>query len=171
MKTQTILNIMFFLAWFVFIALLIKTGAVVTTYTISLFNSDAAKHLYFDMDLSMYLSHSLMHYSILALTKVLLFSAQAYVAFLVTELLKDFNLKNPFSQTVVHLMERICFSILFIAFLTVLHNGHIKALEQVVGVGANGSDDAYLLWAAMVYVMAQVFKRGIEIQNENDFTI
>lgn len=171
MKTQTILNIMFFLAWFVFIALLIKTGAVVTSYTISLFNSDAAKNLYFDLDMSMYFNHSMTQYSILVMTKILLFSAQAYVAFLMTELLKDFNLKNPFSQVVVRLMERICFSILFIWFITLVHNGHMKALEQVVGVAANGSDDAYLLWSAMVYVLAQVFKRGIEIQNENEYTI
>ncbi len=171
MKTQTILNIMFFLAWFVFIALLIKTGTVMTTYIISLFNSETAQSLYFELDLSVYRDHSLIHYSIIVLSQVLLFSTQAYVAYLMTQLLGDLNLQNPFSQAVVFLMERICYSILFIWIITLLHNAHLKALEQSVGVAVNSSDEAYLLWSAMVYVLAQVFKRGIEIQSENEYTI
>jgi hypothetical protein len=162
---------MFFLAWFVFIALLIKTGAVLTTYTISFFNHDAAKNLYLELDLSMYLNYSQIHYSIIVLSKVLLFASQAYVAYLMTELLRDFNLKNPFSYPVVKLMERICFTVLFIWAITLMHNAHLKALEHAAGVVGIYNDGAYLLWSAMVYVLAQVFKRGIEIQAENEMTI
>jgi hypothetical protein len=162
---------MFFLAWFVFIALLIKTGTVMTTYIISLFNSDTAKSLYFELDLSVYRDQSLIHYSIIVFSQVLQFSTQAYVAYLMTQLLGDFNLKNPFSQPVVLLMERICYSILLIWIITLLHNAHLKALEQTVGAAVHSSDEAYLLWSAMVYVLAQVFKRGIEIQSENEYTI
>lgn len=171
MKTQSILNLMFYLAWFVFIALLIKAGAVLTTFTISFFNSDAAQNLYFNLDLSMYLNYSSLHYSILVIAKIILFSTQAYVAYLMTKLLQDFNIQNPFSKTVVKLMERICFSILFIWFLTLVNNAHFQVLAHKVGETFNPTDDAYLLWSAMVYVLAQVFKRGIEIQTENEMTI
>ena len=58
MKTQTILSIMHFLAWFVFIALLIKAGAILTTYIISWFNDIAAEKMYFDLDISMYKAYS-----------------------------------------------------------------------------------------------------------------
>ncbi|MCB1584256.1 MAG: DUF2975 domain-containing protein [Marinicella sp.] len=171
MKTQTILNIMFFLAWFVFIALLIKAGTILTTFSISWFNDMAAEKMYFDLDLSMYKSYSPIHYSLIVINKVILITAQAYVALLMTELLKGFNLKNPFNHLTVRLMEKICFSILVIWVMSIIHNAHLKALEKSVGLSAEYLDGSYLLWSALVYVLAQVFKRGVEIQTENQYTI
>ena len=171
MKTQTILSIMHFLAWFVFIALLIKAGAILTTYIISWFNDIAAEKMYFDLDLSMYKAYSSIHYSFIVFNKVVLIIAQAYVALLMTDLLKGFNLKNPFNNSTVRLMEKICFSILVIWALSILHNAYLKALENAIGISAEYLDGSYLLWSALVYVLAQVFKRGVEIQTENQYTI
>jgi uncharacterized membrane protein len=171
MKTQTILNLFYVLAWVICIGLLIQSGALLTSYAVSFYNPDAAKNLYMGLDLFTYKEYSVAHYSIIVILKAFLLCMQAYVAYLFAELVKDFDLAKPFNDKIVQLMERICFAILFIWIMTLLHNAYFKALEKLAELPANYIDGSFLIWSAMVYVIAQVFKRGIELQSENEFTI
>ena len=128
MKTQTILNIFYFLAWVTCIGLLIQAGALLTSFTVSFFNPQAAKDLYMGLDLFSYKEYSMIHYAIIVVLKAFLLCIQAYVAFLFTGLIKDFDFDKPFNNKVVQLMERICFVFLFIWVMTIMHNDYFKAL-------------------------------------------
>jgi hypothetical protein len=50
---------------------------------------------------------------------------------------------------------------------------YIYYLSQATGIQlpANTSGDEYLFMAGIIYIISQVFKRGIEIQEENDLTV
>ena len=49
----------------------------------------------------------------------------------------------------------------------------LKWLEKTTGeqLGDLGVGDEFLLFAAIVYIVAQIFKRGIELKEENELTV
>src|SRR3954463_9592932 len=112
LKTTTLLRALHVVAWVMFIGLMIRAGAVVTSYIVSIGNPVAAKDLYMGMDLSLYRDFSFPHYTLLVLYKVLLFSMQAYIAYLITSLLSKINISKPFSTDVAGLMQKISYAIL-----------------------------------------------------------
>jgi hypothetical protein len=50
---------------------------------------------------------------------------------------------------------------------------YVYYLSQATGIqlAANNTGDEYLFIAGIVYVISQIFKRGIEIQEENQLTV
>lgn len=50
---------------------------------------------------------------------------------------------------------------------------YLNWLEKTTGeqLGDLGVGDEFLLFAAIVYIVAQIFKRGIELKEENELTV
>ena len=118
-----------------------------------------------------YREQSFVNYSFVVGYKVLLYIIQAYIAFLMTRLLSKLNISRPFNTDVVKLMQMICYSILCVWLIAVIHNIHIRILEETYGfITTDISGDSIFL-AGIVYILAQMFKRGVEIQTENELTI
>ena len=170
-KTENLLRVMHVLAWVVFIGLLIKAGAVIISYFISLSNPQAAKDLYEGMDLSAYKNQSFIHYTSVVAYKVVLFIAQAYIAFLITRLLSKLNISRPFNTDVVRLMKKISYSILSVWLIAMVYNLHVAILERSYGIVATYISGDFIFLAGVIYVLAQMFKRGVTIQSENELTI
>ena len=63
MKTEKLLKIMKIFSWFAFIGLLIKAGAILVTYLLSIENATISKDLYEVMNLIEYRNYSFTHYS------------------------------------------------------------------------------------------------------------
>lgn len=169
--SETLLKIMHVLAWVVFIGLMIKAGAVVFSYIVSITNLLASKNLYKGLDLSAYREHSFTQYTIMVVYTTTLYCMQAYIAFLMTKLLSTINISRPFNITVVTLMHRISYTIVGIWLLAMVHNIHTSILEKNYGIEANPISGEALFLAGIVYILAQMFKRGLEIQSENELTI
>lgn len=171
MKTKRILKIMYVLAWIAFIGLSIKVGAVVISYVVSLGNENAAKDLYEGMNYLPYRQNGLVHYSILVTYRVLQFSIQAYIAFLVIKLLSNLNIQKPFNANALQWMQRITFCLVLLWAITVIYNVHIGALEASLGIKATLLSSEFVYIAGIIYVFSLLFKRGLELQFENDLTI
>ncbi len=170
-KTEKLLPVMNVLAWIVFIGLLIVAGSILTSYIVSIGNPQAAKNLYNGLDLSAYREQSFMNYTFVAGYKIILLVIQAYIAFLMTRLLSRLNISKPFNSDVVKLTQRISYSILCIWLIAIMHNTHVAILQKTYSiVPSYVSTDAIFL-AGIVYVLAQMFKRGAEIQSENELTV
>lgn len=171
MKTEKLLKIMHILSWIVFIGLCIITGAILISYFVSIGNPEASQNLYAGLDLSEYYNHSFKQYTFIVSYKVALFATEAYIAFLVTNLLKALNLKKPFNTEVQKLMQRISYSIFNLWVLAMVHNTHV----QFIGIRHHYSMDLFssdfIFLAGIIFIFAQIVKRGIEIQTENDLTI
>jgi Protein of unknown function (DUF2975) len=159
------------LAWIIFIGLMIVAGSIIISYLVSINNAEAAKDLYKGMDLYAYRQYSFGNYTFLVLYRVILYITQAYIAFLMTKLLSKLNISKPFNTEVVKLMHKISYLILSIWLVAMVHNIHVNILEKTNGlVTTYISGDAIFL-AGVVYVLAQMFRRGAEIQSENELTI
>lgn len=171
MKTKKILKIMYVLSWIVFIGLSIKTGAIVISYMVSVGNPEASKNLFDGLDLSEFYNYDFKQYSFIVSYKVALFAIETYIIFLVIKLLKALNLEKPFNIKVQKLMQSISYSIFNLWLLAMLHNTHIRYIAKKHQFSMDLFSNDFIFLAGVIFIFAQIVKRGIEIQSENELTI
>lgn len=170
-KTETILIILNVVAWVTFIGLCIKAGAILISYGVSIYNEEASKNLYQGMDLSAHRQHSFLTYTCMVSLKAALCIMQAYIAFLTTRLLSSINVAKPFSAVVAELLQKICYYILSVWIVAMVHNGYTAFLEKKFDIPGNEVSGDFLFIAGIVYVLAKLFERGVKIQSENELTV
>ena len=171
MKIKKLLKVMHFITWLVFIGLLIKAGTILFSYFVSIGNEQAAKNLFDGLDLSTYRDYSFTQYTLIVSYKVALFSIEAYIAFLVTKLLSGLNLEKPFSVSVQLLMQKISYSILYLWILAIVHNTHVQFIGKRYEFPIELFSSDFIFLAGIIFIFAQIVKRGIEMQQENDLTV
>ena len=171
MKTAQLLKILHTISWIVFIGLCIKTGIILTTYFISISKPEIASNLYAGLNLSEYYNYDFLQYSFLVCYKVVLFAIEAYIAYLVISLLKDLNLSKPFNIKVQTLMQKISYSIFYLWILALLHNTHMQFIGKKYNFELSLFSSDFVFLAGIIFIFAQIVKRGIQIQSENDLTI
>lgn len=176
-STKQILTFMNIVFWVVFIGLLIKTGAFLFSFGATLLNPQAAKNFYDGLDLSGLRAYSFRHYINLVSLLVFLSGLKAYMAYLVIRIFSTINFQHPFSTDVASRIEKISYVALGTGFLTVLAVGYSKWLITKTGtlsfdvLRELGGSAEFIFLAGIIFMIAQVFKRGIELQSENELTI
>lgn len=170
-NTKNILTVMNFMAWIIFIGLLIETGSVLLSFIVSFFNPEAAKNLYMGLNF-----HELMLYDksqyLQAVSFVLtLLAMKAFVAYLVIKTFLIVKLERPFNIDVVKKMETISCLLFGIWLVSIMFTFHSMTYKLTPLIGRHAVTDQFLLFAALIYVFSQIFKRGIELQTENDLTV
>ena len=171
MKTEKILKIATFFSWFAFIGLMIKSGVILITYLLSISKPEVSKNMYESLNLFEYYNHSFINYSVIVLYKIILFSVEAYIAYLIIKLLKKLNLKKPFNISVPTLMKKISFAIFYLWVIAIVHNTHIQIIGKKHNFELSLFSSDFVFLSLVIFIFAQIVKRGIEIQSENDLTI
>ncbi|MNJ92930.1 hypothetical protein D3C87_106050 [compost metagenome] len=182
MKTEasnrtTILTIMNILFWIVFIGLCIKTGTIVFSFLVGLFRgSIATENLYLELNISELYSLGLFHYLNIGLMLIIIFGLKTYMAYLAVKISMKFNLQQPFSKTISKWVEQISHFALMIGVIQICAQSYYKQLIKeglsITNVsGYFGYGGEFLFLAGIIFIIAQVFKRGLEIQSENELTI
>jgi hypothetical protein len=170
-KAENLLAVMHILAWIVFIGLAAIAGAIIISWFVSIGNAQASKDLYKGLDLSAYREHSFVQYTFVAGYKVIWYMIQSYIAFLMISLLTKLNISRPFNADVVKLMQKISYSILCVWLVAMAYDIHVGILEKQYGIVATYISGDAIFLAGIVYILAQMFKRGAEIQSENELTV
>lgn len=171
-KTESILTAMNVLTWVVFIGLLIHAGAIIVSYSISIINPEGAKNLYMGLDLFSLRKLDFWKYSVTAFLMIALLGLKAYTAYLVIQILSKINLEHPFTMSVALLIEKVSHVIFGIWLLAMLSNAfHAWLLKSGVPIPENWISGEFIFLAGVIFIIAQIFKKGIEIQSENDLTI
>ena len=163
-------------AWFIFVGLCIEAGALAVNFVYSLFNPLALKNLYNKLDLSaMYEKSQFVFFLIygfilsISLLKAVLF-------YQVIKLIGKLDLQKPFSEFVSLQINRISEFTLSIGVISIVAKEVVKNIAQK-GYDVNQSNDywtdgvAFILMSAVLFIIATIFKRGIELQSENDLTV
>lgn len=163
-------------AWIIFVGLCIEAGGLIVNFFFSLFKPEFVQNLYQKLDLSeMYGRSKAAFFSIysfilvISILKAVLFYA---VVILVTKI----NLSKPFNSFVSEQITQISYYTFAIGLLSyvaqqttknLLHRGfEIDTLNQFWA-----DSQAFILMAAVIYTIATIFSKGVEIQNENDLTV
>jgi hypothetical protein len=163
-------------SWVIFVGLCIEAGAMIVNFAFSLFKPEFVQNLYQKLDLSqMYNTNIWVYFGMYGfILTISIF--KAYLFYVVITLLHKLDLLKPFNSYVANQIKKISYITLGIGIFSLIareisqnmtHYGiEIDKLNQFWEDGS-----AFLLMAAVIYVIATIFSRGVEIQNENDLTV
>ena len=174
-KTEIILIVLKYLALLGGIGFSIECGAELTSLVVSFVNPGWAKNVYkFNPDWFLIRERNAWFY-IFGMSIVIFTSAlKATVWYQIFYLLEKFQLQSPFSMKVTNKLELIAILLLGVWVLMGII-GKIFAWYLIQDTSLSfpnyetGGD--YFFIAGIVYIISQIFKRGIEMQEENQLTV
>jgi len=175
-KNDLILIVLNVVSWIIFIGLSIEAGGLIVNFAFSVFKPEIVGNLYQKLDLSSLYQQS--KWAFFGMYGFVIFIAvlKAILFYIVIMLPYKLDLSKPFSSFVAKKITQISyytFSIGILSFIAqqtaknLTHHGfEIDKLSQFWV-----DSQAFILMAAIIYVIATIFKKGVEIQNENDLTV
>lgn len=176
LKNDSIYQALRVITWVIFIALCIEAGALLFNFIYSVFRPVATEDLYKGLDLSELFQQSSTQYILLFSFVIALALLKAFVFFLLIRLFQRLNLVKPFSEVVADYLARIgyyTFSLGLIGWIASRYCTHLAkrgyATEPLQEYWSESA--AFLMMAAVLFVITQIFRKGIELQNENEYTI
>ena len=174
-KTETILSVSKYLALLGAVWYSVLCGSQLTTLIASFINPDWAKRTYeVDLNLFSIREHSIWFYVFAICLTAAVSALKAIIWFVVFDLLLKLKLQTPFSPAVEKKLERIAYLLLGVWIVSsIFWKTYIYYLFNATGIQLppNNTGDEYLFLAGIIYIISQVFKRGIEIQEENELTV
>jgi hypothetical protein len=163
-------------SWVIFVGLCIEAGGLIVNFIFSLYKPEFVQNLYQKLDLSEMYERSkwafFSMYSIILVISIL----KAVLFYVVIRLVSKINLTKPFNSFVsrqIYIMSYYTFSIGILSYIAretannLQHRGYV--IDNLNQFWADSQ--AFILMAAVIYVIATIFSRGVEIQNENDLTV
>lgn len=173
MKTQQIIEVLKVVSWILFIGLCIKTGAMIISVMVSLFiNPEGARDLYTGMNLAQLLAYSQWHYITTVSLVVILSGLKAYLFYQVVQIISNINIIHPFSEKTAQLISKMSGIALQIGITAIITGIYAKwLLKKSVHFTFEAGGTDYLYLAGILFVISVIFKRGIELQTENELTI
>ncbi len=163
-------------SWVIFVGLCIEAGGLIVNFIFSLYKPEFVQNLYQKMDLSkMYARSKWTYFSMYGFILVISF-LKAVLFYVVIRLISKLDLAKPFNSFVSKQILLISYYTLSIGLLSYIARQTTKYLQhrgyEIDQLNQFWEDSqAFILMAAVVYVIAIIFKEGIEIQNENDLTV
>ena len=164
------------IAWIIFVGLCIEAGALLVNFVFSLVKPEVVANLYQKLDLSEMYKRSREAYFGMYSFILVIAVLKAYLFYIVIMLLLKLDLSKPFSYYVsdkIFTMSYYTFSIGLISYIARQSAKYLqkKGFEIDVLNQFWADSQAFILMAAVIYVIAAIFSRGVEIQNENDLTV
>ena len=163
-------------SWVIFVGLCIEAGALIVNFIVNLYKPEFVHNLYQKLDLSEMYDDSkwafFRIYSFILIIAIL----KAILFYVVVMLVTKMDLKQPFNSFVSKQISLICYYTFSIGILSYIGRESAKQLENqnfyLEQISQFWEDSqAFILMSAIIYIIAQIFKRGIEIQSENELTI
>lgn len=175
-KTDLVIKFLHVISWIIFIALCYQAGALVFNYAFMQFRVFPPENQYLILDLSELFIQNEGYFGLLFGLAIGVNGFKAYTFYLITLIFRYLNLHKPFSLEISNLITKISYYIFAVGILGAIAHGINDGLAKNGYPVANAYpfwDDysAFLLMAALVFVIAQIFKKGLEIQVENDLTV
>ena len=164
------------IAWVIFVGLCIEAGGLVVNFVFSIYKPEFVQNLYQKLDLSDMYNRSkwvfFCMYSFILFVSLL----KAYLFYIVVMLMHKIDLSNPFSSFVSEQIRKISYCTFSIGILSYIARQVAKYIQHhgytIDNLNKFWTDSqAFILMAAVIYVISAIFKKGVEIQNENDLTV
>ena len=178
--TGTMLKILYVLSWILFVGICIEAGGFIfnAIFTLAI-NPVDAQFFWKEVDLSALHQYDpgyfLAETTLMCIVAVL----RACLFYLIVKILHDkkLNMSQPFNRE----MGRFLSNVSYLTFgLGIFSYWGVKYTGWLVNLGVTmpdvehlrlGGADVWLFMSVTLFVIAQIFKRGIELQEENELTI
>jgi hypothetical protein len=175
-RNDLVFKFLLIVGWIIFVGLCVEAGALIVNFVYSLFKPEIVQNLYQKLDLSQMYNTNIWVYFGLYGFILTISILKAYLFYVVIILLHKLDLKKPFSTYVAKQFKRISYITLEIGIFSLIAREISRSMvhyglepDTLNQFWEDGS--AFLLMAAVVYIIATIFSRGVEIQNENDLTV
>jgi len=177
--TKQILNILNAISWIIFIGVGIEAGSFIVNAIISIVKPEYFAYSWQEVDLSALYSYDRGHFFVQMILMSIVAILKAIMFYLIVKILHDnkVNLSMPFNKD----MGRFIFNMSYLSFGVGLFSFWGNRYAQwLITKGVEmpdiqymrlGGADVWLFMGVVLLVIAQLFKRGIEIQQENELTI
>jgi hypothetical protein len=178
--TQQWLNILQILSWIILVGVCFEAGGfLVNTFITLVVNPVDAKYFWPRVDLSSLYSwdrgYFIMETGLMCLVAI----CRVWIFWLIVKILqeKKLDMYQPFNKEVGRFIGRISWLSLLTGLFSwwgakyaawFIQQGVTMPELQYLRIGGA---DVWLFMGVTLYVIAQIFKRGIEIQTENELTV
>lgn len=164
------------IAWICFVGLSIEAGGLFVNLIFSIIKPEFIDNLYQKLDLTELYERS--PFSFFGMYGFILAIAilKAVLFYVLVRLMSKIDLAKPFSSYVSRQISLIAYYTLTIGLLSYIGRQSANALA---GQGFTAGklnffwadSQAFILMAAVIYVIAIIFRRGVALQTENDLTV
>lgn len=179
-SSKQMLNILYIIAWAIFIGLSIDAGGfIVNTFYTLFINSEGASYFWNHIDLTSLHQFNQSYFVTLTSLMSIVAVLKSILFYLIIKIIHDkkLNLAQPFNKDVNRFIFSVAYLTLGIALFAIWGtNFSEKIVQQGVSIPSIqhlkiAGGDVWLFMGIALLVIAQIFKRGIEIQEENELTV
>jgi hypothetical protein len=173
--TRQILRILYVISWIIFLGVCIEAGSFFFNAIFSMINSHAADYFKLSSLYQYDRGHFLVQLLLMGIPGVM----KAIIFYLIVKILMDkkLDMAKPFNKE----MGRFIFNTSYLALGTgVFTHWGMKYAQWLAQQGVQMPDtqhlrldgaDVWLFMGVTLIVIGHIFKRGIEIQSENELTV
>jgi len=173
---QPTLMLITVIIWSIFIGLCIQAGTLLFTSVYSFFKPTVAQDLYEGLNLFPLLQQDVWFYwgIVTLILSIAILKAQLFYTMI--RIFLKIDLIHPFSKEIAKLISTLSYIAFEIGVFILMARGCaswlIKRSFELEGLQSHLSGAfEYFLLSALIFAIAQVFKRGVEIQAENELTV
>lgn len=179
-KTDFFLKALHVISWIIFIGLCIVAGGLITNAIATLMlNPAGAERFWKEVDLTSLYEFNQSYFITITSIMIIVAVMKAVMFYLIVKLFYDkkLNLSEPFNEMVGGFISNMGYLSLGIGLFSSWGAKTTQWLvsQKVVMPDLEnmhlGGGDVWLFMSVILLVIAQIFKKGIEIQNENELTI
>jgi len=178
--TTQVLRVLYILSWIIFVGVCFEAGGFIFNTFFSLaIKPIGAKHFWPNIDLSGLYRWDRGYFAIETALMCAVAVLRSIIFYYIIKLLHDKKLDvyKPFNVALARFVSRISYLALFTGLLS-WYGAKYAAWFVTKGVNMPdvqylrlGGADVWLFMGVTLYVLAQLFKRGVEIQSENELTV
>ncbi len=178
--TKQILNTLHVLSWIIFVGVCVEAGGFIVSCVATLLLDPAgAQHFWKQVDLSALYYHNSSSFFVVSAYMVIVAVMRAVLFYLIIEVLHDkkLNIVQLFDRKI----NRFILNMSYLTFLIGLFSFFgVNYIENLVKEGVQipdvqylrlGGADVWLFMAVTLFLIAKIYKRGIEIQEEHELTV
>lgn len=164
------------IAWLIFVGLSIEACALLVNFVFSIVKPEWVQNLYQKLDLSqMFNKSKMVFFGVYGFILSISF-LKAILFYVLIQLLIKLDLSQPFNMGVAKKFTSVCYFTLSIGLLGIVAAEISKSLtyqgfEMYKLTHFWDDSHAFILMTAVIYILAVIFKRGVEIQSENELTV
>lgn len=179
-SNKLVLTILTVLAWIIFVGISIEVCALIVNAIFTLTASpETAKKIWQLADLSALRAYDRGHFIVVISIMTIVAMTKATMFYLIIKALnnKKLSFSQPFNQTSLRFIFGLSYCALLIGIFSRGGSNYAEWLEKKGIVMPDPEQlrldgaDVWLFMCVVLFMVAQIFKRGIEIQTENELTV
>lgn len=178
-KTKVILILLYIIAWIIFVGLSIEAGGFITNAVFVLVKPDAVPYLWQQVDLRDLLQYGHGFFFTLVTIISIVTVLKAILFYLIISILhnKKIKIEQPFTNIAQRFILRIASLSLLIGLFSIIGakgaawlNAQGVKMPDLESLHLSGAD-VWVFMSIALFVVASVFRKGIELQTEQDLTV